>query len=399
MPCLLILHIHDGSFCSFVSCKIFQTTNVAKMVSEAWKNLSTEERDIWDEKARSDKERFEMEKSLYDGPWKVPATKSSKDPNAPKRPMSAFLAYSNSKRSAVKRENPGLTNAEVSRVLASLWRNADEMEKKKFIDEEFALRQKYKTSIADWRASEENEKDLLRRAREEMALRTVEAHKRQLEDENSGEALYRHLDPSSLPLLQLPPHQFASMNEGMDRGDHGRVSYYEHFRDDNNENPLMTMDHHHQPQPMSHVMNSPYGAYGADPSMQSRIETSAFNSAQSLYGEFYRSTVSRPATTTDGKASRVCVLPFKCFFPHHCFLLVTRRSSTDPHVELAAAAAAPPTPTPATSVGTKSSTQLTQRGTAKRSGGPESRAAICSWSVSRGLPTTTTIRAAPAAAR
>ena len=50
-------------------------------------------------------------------------------------------------------------------------------------------------------------------------------------------------------------------------------------------------------------------------------------------------------------------------------------------------------------MGTKSSTQLTQRGTAKRSGGPESRAAICSWSVSRGLPTTTTIRAAPAAAR
>ena len=264
------------------------------MVSEAWKNLSAEERDIWDEKARLDKERYEMEKSLYDGPWKVPAIKSSKDPNAPKRPMSAFLAYSNSKRSAVKRENPGLTNAEVSRVLASLWRNADEQEKKRFIDEEFALRQQYKTSIADWRATEEKEKDIQRRTREEMTLRTMEAHKRNLEDENRGEAMYRHLDNSSLPLLQMVPHQFASLNDGRDRGDFGRGPFPDHYREDCIENPL-AMDHHHnQQQPMHQVMGSPYAAYNHDHSMSARVDTSAFNSAQSLYGKSCLLQRSRP---------------------------------------------------------------------------------------------------------
>ncbi|KAI2499632.1 high mobility group [Fragilaria crotonensis] len=271
-----------------------KTTNVAKMVSEAWKNLSPEERDVWDEKARLDKERYDLEKSLYDGPWKVPAIKSSKDPNAPKRPMSAFLAYSNSKRSAVKRENPGLTNAEVSRVLASLWRNADEQEKKRFIDEEFALRQKYKSSIADWRATEEKEKDIQRRTREELTLRTMEAHKRHLEDDNRGEAMYRQFDnsQSTLPLLQMAPHHFASLNDGRDRGDFGRASFPEHYRDDGIENSL-SMDHHHsqqlqQPmppmhQPMHQMMGSSYGAYGNDHSMSARVDTSAFNSAQSLY--------------------------------------------------------------------------------------------------------------------
>lgn len=275
------------------------------MVSEAWKNLSPEERDIWDEKARLDKERYDLEKSLYDGPWKVPAIKSSKDPNAPKRPMSAFLAYSNSKRSAVKRENPGLTNAEVSRVLASLWRNADEQEKKRFIDEEFALRQKYKTSIADWRATEEKEKDIQRRTREEMTLRTMEAHKRHLEDDNRGEAMYRQFDhsQSTLPVLQMAPHHFASLNDGRDRGDFGRASFPEHYRDDGIEHSL-SMDHHHsqqlqqpmQPmhQPMHQMMGSQYGAYGHDHSMSARVDTSAFNSAQSLYGKSYVSTLSRP---------------------------------------------------------------------------------------------------------
>jgi hypothetical protein len=64
-----------------------QTTNVAKnvakMVSEAWKSLLVEDREYWDNLARRDKERYKVEKSLYDGPWKVPAQKASKDPNAP----------------------------------------------------------------------------------------------------------------------------------------------------------------------------------------------------------------------------------------------------------------------------------------------------------------------------
>jgi hypothetical protein len=65
------------------------TTDVAKLVSQAWKEISDEERDTWEELARKDKARYEMEKSMYTGPWKVPAMKrSQKDPNAPKRPMS-----------------------------------------------------------------------------------------------------------------------------------------------------------------------------------------------------------------------------------------------------------------------------------------------------------------------
>lgn len=49
-----------------------QTTSVAKMVSEAWKNMDSEEREKWDKLASEDKDRFDTEKAKYKGPWTVP---------------------------------------------------------------------------------------------------------------------------------------------------------------------------------------------------------------------------------------------------------------------------------------------------------------------------------------
>ena len=51
-----------------------KTTTIAKQVSQAWKNLSDEEREEWEEMARKDKARYEMEKTMYNGPWKVVAS-------------------------------------------------------------------------------------------------------------------------------------------------------------------------------------------------------------------------------------------------------------------------------------------------------------------------------------
>ena len=58
------------------------------MVSEAWRELNPEDKEVWEKKARKDKARYEVEKAMYKGPWKVPANKRTpKDPSAPKRPM------------------------------------------------------------------------------------------------------------------------------------------------------------------------------------------------------------------------------------------------------------------------------------------------------------------------
>lgn len=144
------------------------------MVSQAWKALLEEEREKWEVLAREDKARYEMEKSMYTGPWKVPATKRvSKDPKAPKRPMSAFLSFSNSKRAYVKDTHKDAKNAEVSRILAQKWKDTDAEEKKTFIDEEFALRQQYKIAMAEWKRQSEEEMKTKRTERENEAMKAV----------------------------------------------------------------------------------------------------------------------------------------------------------------------------------------------------------------------------------
>jgi hypothetical protein len=124
------------------------------MVSQAWKGLSHDEREILEDMARRDKARYEREKHVYRGPWRVLDEKQPKrkDPNAPKRPMSAVLAFSNSKRSKVKIDHGGdLGKAELSRILAQMWKDAPEEDREVYIDKEFELRRDYKIAIAHWR--------------------------------------------------------------------------------------------------------------------------------------------------------------------------------------------------------------------------------------------------------
>ncbi|CAK0784212.1 hypothetical protein CVIRNUC_007416 [Coccomyxa viridis] len=66
--------------------------------------------------------------------------KAKKDPNAPKRGLSAFMYFSNAKRDEVKKENPDLAFGEVGKRLGELWKEVTPTEKSKF--EEMAKKDK-----------------------------------------------------------------------------------------------------------------------------------------------------------------------------------------------------------------------------------------------------------------
>lgn len=75
----------------------------------------------------------------------------------------------------MKKKNPNMNNAEISRVLASMWKGAADEEKKEHIDKEYKLRQKYLTEIAVWRENAEKELSDQRKHREDIAMKTVAA--------------------------------------------------------------------------------------------------------------------------------------------------------------------------------------------------------------------------------
>ena len=202
-----------------------QTTDIAKLVSEAWRELEPDQKEIWEKKAQKDKARYEVEKAMYKGPWKVPANKRTpKDPTAPKRPMSAFLAFSNKRRAALKRQHPDATNADLSKMLSKTWKEAPEELRRKYMDEEAELRQTYKVSMAKWRKKVAEEKKAERKEREAMAMQTAENRANEAARNASGgsmDGMPHDMNPMPGSYYGFQPQQGQAdmnMNFGMQPG-------------------------------------------------------------------------------------------------------------------------------------------------------------------------------------
>lgn len=131
--------------------------------------MSASDRAFWDEAAARDKARYNYEKSQYKGPWQVQWKRTRKDPSAPRRPMSAFLYFSQGRRSQIKQENPDMKNTQISAILGERWRNLSEEEKAPHVEKEQAERAKYKVAIAKWKAENEAKLEEQRRIAAEQA--------------------------------------------------------------------------------------------------------------------------------------------------------------------------------------------------------------------------------------
>ena len=116
-------------------------------MSVSWKRLTHSQRSKWEAMANIDRERYEREKVAYKGPWKVPIVKH---PNPPKKPMSVYLAFSNTRRKAIAKENPALTNAEISALLSKLWKECPVDLKQSYRDREALERKAFKQQMAEW---------------------------------------------------------------------------------------------------------------------------------------------------------------------------------------------------------------------------------------------------------
>lgn len=65
------------------------------------------------------------------------AKKAKKDPNAPKKALSAFMIFSQENRQNIKDQNPKATFGEMGKLLGAAWKELDEKAKEVslFVDE------------------------------------------------------------------------------------------------------------------------------------------------------------------------------------------------------------------------------------------------------------------------
>ncbi|AAS51610.1 ADL310Wp [Eremothecium gossypii ATCC 10895] len=71
--------------------------------------------------------------------------RKKKDPNAPKRAMSAYMFFANENRDIVRAENPGISFGQVGRVLGEKWKALSDDEKQPYEAKAEADKKRYES--------------------------------------------------------------------------------------------------------------------------------------------------------------------------------------------------------------------------------------------------------------
>jgi len=134
-----------------------------KAAGEAWKDVTLEEREPYQEKHLVLKANYQTAMESYTPPKGYSkagsmSTKKLKDPNAPKKPSTAFFLFmGDGNRTRLKQENPEITPSEVGKVLGAEWRELDQKIKSGY-------EKTYETNLIQWRKDKAAyEKSLLKK--------------------------------------------------------------------------------------------------------------------------------------------------------------------------------------------------------------------------------------------
>lgn len=104
--------------------------------------------------AEEDKARYAAEMENY-----VPTEeaggkkkKAKKDPNAPKRNMSAYFLYSVHARPSVKEENPEASFGDIARLISKQFKELSDKDKKKWEKKAAEDKERYKSQMEEYNA-------------------------------------------------------------------------------------------------------------------------------------------------------------------------------------------------------------------------------------------------------
>ncbi|KAL1282153.1 hypothetical protein QQF64_000956 [Cirrhinus molitorella] len=125
----------------------------SKKCSERWKTMSSKEKGKFEEMAKTDKVRYDREMKNYVPPkGATKGGKKKKDPNAPKRPPSAFFVFCSDHRPKVKNDNPGISIGDIAKKLGEMWSKLSPKEKSPYEQKAMKLKEKYEKDVAAYRA-------------------------------------------------------------------------------------------------------------------------------------------------------------------------------------------------------------------------------------------------------
>jgi len=145
-------------------------TDVTKRLGVCWKACTPNTKGRYTTKASNIKAMYEQKMKEYKRPSdeellglevNKPKGKKLKDPDAPKRPLSAFILYCQDSRDKIKEANPEMKPSDVTRELGTTWKQLSDKTKSKYQKKADKLKEEYLEAMKDYvRPSDEELKSL-----------------------------------------------------------------------------------------------------------------------------------------------------------------------------------------------------------------------------------------------
>ncbi|RMD40096.1 hypothetical protein DV735_g5036, partial [Chaetothyriales sp. CBS 134920] len=85
--------------------------------------------------------------------------KKKKDPNAPKRGLSAYMFFANEQRETVREENPGISFGQVGKVLGDKWKALSEKQREPYEKKAAADKKRYEDEKAKYAAGDDDDEE------------------------------------------------------------------------------------------------------------------------------------------------------------------------------------------------------------------------------------------------
>jgi hypothetical protein len=127
--------------------------DIPRIGAEQWKALKPSAKTKYEAMADREKQRYATEMSTYvPSPEDKKKKRKKKDPNAPKRPSSAYICYVNSRLDRLRKEQPQLKMPEVMTALGAEWRGLDARSKRPFEESAAKDKVRYQNESAKYNA-------------------------------------------------------------------------------------------------------------------------------------------------------------------------------------------------------------------------------------------------------
>ncbi|XP_006012057.2 high mobility group protein B2a [Latimeria chalumnae] len=159
----------------------------SKRCAERWKTMSAKEKGKFEELAKQDKVRYDREMKNYVPPKGEKKGKKKKDPNAPKRPPSAFFIFCSEHRPKIKSDSPGLSIGDTAKKLGEMWSSQTAKEKTPFEQKAAKLKEKYDQEVAAYRAKCKGESEKKGPGRPTVSKKKPEPEEEEDEEEEDEE--------------------------------------------------------------------------------------------------------------------------------------------------------------------------------------------------------------------